>query len=191
MGSAVGSVVGCGEESERGRLFNHAELVYAPGERDLVTRFFEALGCRVVDSGGPYLVVLLDPSGQSFYDNCLYVSEIVEEQSELEAALQRGLNAGGELGDRYQKFVARFEREPQRTTHLGLRLSSARELDEVLARLEELGTELPGRVSVARVIRPGDTGSLDPKLIQAFVRTDLCAAGLLCLGQHFELQVRL
>ena len=179
-----------GSASERSRLFNHAELVYAPGERDLVTRFFEALGCRVVDSGGPYLVVLLDPGGQSFYDNCLYVSEIVEEQGELEAALQRALAAGGALGDRYQKFVARFEREPQRTTHLGLRLSSERELDEVLARLEELGTE-PGRVSVARVIRPGDAGSLDPKLIQAFVRTDLCAAGLLCLGQHFELQVQL
>ena len=68
-----------GSASERSRLFNHAELVYAPGERDPVTRFFEALGCRVVDSGGPYLVVLLDPGGQSFYDNCLYVSEIVED----------------------------------------------------------------------------------------------------------------
>ncbi len=180
-----------GQLDPSGRLFSHAELVYAPGERDLAKRFFEALGCRLVDSGGPYLVVLFDPSGQSFYDNCLYVSEIVEEQLELEAILRRDLDANGELGDRHQKFVARFEREPQRTTHLGLRLSSAAELDEVLARVEELGGELPGRVSVARVIRPGDAGSLDPKLIQAFVRTDLCAAGLLCLGQHFELQVQL
>ena len=39
-------------DGERRRLFNHAELVYAHGERDLVTRLFEALGCRVVETGG-------------------------------------------------------------------------------------------------------------------------------------------
>ena len=173
------------------RLFNHAELVYAPGERDLVKRLFEALGCRLVDSGGPYLVVLMDFDATSFYDNCLYVSEIVKEQLEFESILRKRLEAGNEIGDRHQKFIARFEREPQRTTHLGLRLPSDEELDEVLARLDSLGDALPGRVSVARVIRPGDAASLDAKLIQAFIRTDLCAAGLLCLGQHFELQVQL
>ena len=135
--------------------------------------------------------MLLDPEGKSFYDNCLYVSEAVEEQRELEAILRLGLEAGSELGDRHQKFVARFEREPQRTTHLGIRLASLDELEAVLTRLEELGAELPGRVRVASVIRPGDASSLDPKLVQAFVRTNLCAAGLLCLGQHFELQVHL
>lgn len=173
------------------KLFNHAELIYAPGERALAQRFFEALGCEVMETGGPYLVVKLDPKSENFYDNVLYVSEMVEEQRELEAILKRGLDAKSELGDRHKKFVACFERQPQRTTHLGFRLTSTEELDRVLGRLEVLGQELPGRVTVPRVIRPGDEDSLDPHLIQAFVRTDICASGLLCLGQHFELQVPL
>ena len=45
--------------SAQSRLFNHAELVHAPGERELVKRFFEALGCGVMERGGPSLVVLL------------------------------------------------------------------------------------------------------------------------------------
>ena len=32
-----------------GRLLNHVEFVYAPGERELAKRLFRALGCRVVD----------------------------------------------------------------------------------------------------------------------------------------------
>ena len=35
---------------------------------------------------------------------------------------------------------------------------------------------------------PGDPGSLTDTMIQAFVHTDVVAAGLLLLGQHFELQ---
>jgi hypothetical protein len=53
------------------KLFNHAELVYAPGERALAQRFFEALGCGVMETGGPYLVVQLDPKSKNFYDNVL------------------------------------------------------------------------------------------------------------------------
>jgi hypothetical protein len=35
----------------KGRLLNHVELVYWPGERHLVGKLFTALGCTVIDGG--------------------------------------------------------------------------------------------------------------------------------------------
>jgi hypothetical protein len=173
-----------------GRLLNHTELVYAPGERRLTARAFEVLGCRAVDPGGPYLVILVDPRSQSFYDNVLYASEMTDEQFELERTLRAQLAGGSELGDRYRSYRARFESEPQRSTHFGIRLGGPAELVEVEKRLGAAPAELAGRLRLARVFRPGDPGSLDPQLVQAFLWTDVCAAGLTCLGQHIELQVR-
>jgi hypothetical protein len=48
--------------------------------------------------------------------------------------------------------------------------------------------ELAGRVSVSGVFRPGDPGSYTDTMVQAFVRTDVIASGLLTFGQHVELQ---
>lgn len=48
--------------------------------------------------------------------------------------------------------------------------------------------ELAGRIQLSAVFAPGDPGSLTDTMIQAFVHTDVVAAGLLVLGQHFELQ---
>jgi len=47
---------------------------------------------------------------------------------------------------------------------------------------------LAGRVAVAGVFRPGDPSAVTDTMIQAFVWTDVVAAGLLTLGQHIELQ---
>jgi hypothetical protein len=41
------------------------------------------------------------------------------------------------------------------------------------------------------VFRPGDPGSVDPRVIQAFLRTDIVSTSLLTAGQQIELQVRL
>jgi hypothetical protein len=174
-----------------GRLLNHAELVYAPGERQLAARVFEALGCRAVDPGGPYLVILVDPRSRSFYDNVLYASEMTPEQFELERSLRAQLSGSSELAEKARSYRARFEREPQRTTHFGIRLGGPSELAEVEKNLAAAPPELAGRLRLARVFRPGDPGSLDPQLVQAVLWTDVCAAGLACLGQHIELQVRL
>ena len=35
----------------RGRMLNHVEVLYRPGDRELATRFLETLGCTVVDTG--------------------------------------------------------------------------------------------------------------------------------------------
>ncbi len=37
------------------RLLNHVEMVYLPGERRLVAKLFQALGCAVVDRGGTFM----------------------------------------------------------------------------------------------------------------------------------------
>jgi hypothetical protein len=51
--------------------------------------------------------------------------------------------------------------------------------------------ELAGRVSVSGVFRPGDPGAYTDTMVQAFVRTDVVAAGLLAFSQHVELQYQL
>ncbi len=40
-----------------GRLLNHVEMVYRPGERKLVSKLFTALGCQVIDSGATHLYI--------------------------------------------------------------------------------------------------------------------------------------
>ena len=170
-----------------GRLLNHVELVYRPGERQRVAALFRALGCGVIETGGPYLVVRVAPDGAGFLHNVLYASEATEAQLRFEEALSEALS-NGKLADAHRGWRDSQLHEPQRTTHFGLRLASSGELDEILARIEaqpELG------LAVAGVFRPGDPGALSDTLIQVFLHTELCAAGLVCLGQHIELQVDL
>jgi hypothetical protein len=175
-----------------GRLLNHVELVYRPGERKLVTKVFETLGCVVVETGGPFLVIQIQPGEQSFLDNVLYASEVTPAQWEFERVLLEQTETDGKLAAAYREFDALRSREPQRTTHFGIRLESVEALEQLLARIRSLpDPELEGRLQLAAVFRPGDPGALSDSLIQAFVRTDVCAAGLIRLGQHIELQVEI
>ncbi len=174
-----------------GRLHNHTELVYRPGERALAARIFETLGCRVVETGGPYLLVLVEPSEQGPYDNVLYASEVTPEQWAFEQALARELAGSGAISEAFRAHRERLRREPQSSTHFGIRLPDPAALDAAIERIEKSSAELGGRLSLSAVFRPGDPGSLDPTLVQAFVRTDVVAAGLVTLGQHFELQAHL
>ena len=43
-------------------------------------------------------------------------------------------------------------------------------------------------MKLAGVFRPGDDGSVSEELVQAFVSTDVVAAGMLAFPQHIELQ---
>lgn len=176
------------------RVLNHVELVYRPGERGLVGRLFELLGCGVVDTGGPFLIVHVDPERRdpTMLDNCLYASEATPAQLALEDAFAKALAGQGELAEGHAGYVDHNVSKPQFTTHFGLAMP-VDALDDAVARVGEAATsdpDLAGRVSVSGVFRPGDPGSLSPTLVQAFVQTDVCAAGLLALGQRFELQAR-
>jgi len=88
-------------------------------------------------------------------------------------------------------YLDRLRDEPQRSTHFGIRIPDRDRFDAVIAGLRDAGEhdpELKGRVRVSAVFAPGEPGSLTDVMIQAFVHTDVVAAGLLTLGQHFELQ---
>jgi len=43
-------------------------------------------------------------------------------------------------------------------------------------------------VEPAGPVRPGEPGSVDPRVIQGFIRTDIVSSGFLLAGQQIELQ---
>jgi hypothetical protein len=173
------------------RTLNHVELVYRPGERELAVRLFELLGCRAVDRGGTFFSALVEPDIPDFVNNVLYASEVTPEQWELEQALTGAIGDHGAVGSAAGAYLARLRREPQRSFHFGVRYPELDALETTLARIDDVAVtdpELAGRVSVSGVFRPGDPDSYTDTMVQAFVRTDVVAAGLLSFGQHVELQ---
>ena len=48
----------------RGRLLNHMNLAHRPGERQLVSKLFIALGCEVRDTGEPYVFISITPGNK-------------------------------------------------------------------------------------------------------------------------------
>lgn len=174
----------------RGRLLNHLETVYRPGEMDLARRSFEALGCSV-RAGGGFLTVSVDPNKPDGIDTVIYSSEVTREQWAFETALAASVQAGGELGAAWHAYADELVAVPQRSFHFGIRFASTAEWEDTVGRVEQAGDddpELAGRMRVAGVFRPGDPGSLSDKVVQAFVSVDTFAAGLLTFPQHVELQ---
>jgi hypothetical protein len=187
----VTDITAQGAAAGSGRALNHVELVYRPGERALAARVFELLGCRPQDRGGTYLTSFVEPSEGDFVNNTVYCSEVTPEQWELEQALEAALAAEGPVAVAADAYLERLRREPQRSTHFGIRVHDRDGYDAVLEQIRDAGKrdpELAGRIQVSAVFAPGDPGSLTDTMIQAFVHTDVVAAGLLALGQHFELQ---
>jgi hypothetical protein len=174
----------------RGRLLNHLETVYRPGEMDLARASFEALGCKV-HSGHDFLTVSVDPKKLDGIDTVIYSSKVTREQWAFETALQAAVDAGGELGDAWQAYADKLVAVPQRSFHFGIRFASTSEWEDAVARVERAGEEVPelaDRVKVAGVFRPGGDGSMSDQVVQAFVSVDTFAAGLLTFPQHVELQ---
>ncbi len=87
-------------------------------------------------------------------------------------------------------YLARLRGEPQRSFHFGIRLFDRDDFDATLDRIRaaEDDSDLAGRVALIGVYHPDEPGALAKGMIQAFVRTDVVAAGLLAFGQHVELQ---
>jgi hypothetical protein len=170
---------------------NHVELVYRPGERALAARLFELLGFRVMDRGGMFLSAFIDAGTSDFLNNALYASEVTPEQWALDRALLDDFDGDQPVGAAARAYLDRLTHEPQRSFHFGIRYPDLDQLEATLAAIEAAGRddpELGGRVSVSGVFRPGDPGAYTDVMVQAFVKTDVVAAGLLALGQHVELQ---
>ena len=183
-------------------MLNHAEFVYPPGDRALARHLFEALGCRVVDpqtdpipealgpAAGPYLIVYLDKACEDVIDNVMYVSEVPAAQWEFEQHLREVIAQDKELVRKRDAMRDQYTTLPQAMTHLGLAFPCVEDLDATVKSLAE-DRELAGRIELSPVFRPGGGGGLDDRIVQTFVHTDICSNGLLCVGQRFELQVRL
>ncbi len=175
----------------KGRLLNHVEMIYRPGERHLVTKLFTALGCTVIDTGATHLYIAVDTPDQHGLNNSLYASEVTQEQWLLEQQLQQALQGESPLAAAYAGYDDKFRRHPQLTSHFGIRFPSFAKLEETLSQLEHhLDPELAGRVQIKGVFRPGDPGSYTDLVMQAFIKTDIAASGLLAFGQHIELQAQ-
>ena len=136
----------------------------------------------------PYLVIFVDPAATDLFDNVLYASEVPREQWAFEQALRRELRSGGEIAQGLAAYAESFRKFPQGFTHLGLGVSEP-QLERALKTIRETPA-LASRVDVVGPYRPGEPGAVDPRVIQAFLRTDIVSASLLCAGQHIELQVR-
>ena len=78
---------------------------------------------------------------------------------------------------------------PQAMTHVGLAYSSTDAVKAAMARLDA-SEAIRDRLTLSDVYVPGGPGSVDDRVTQAFVHTDLISVGLLLGGQQFELQVR-
>jgi hypothetical protein len=159
---------------------NHAEMVFGPGEEALCRRALDAIGCEVgKDLALDHWLVV---DGGAFL-----ISEVTTEQWSFEQWLGPLVKEQG--GTQYEEYLNRLGVGPQRYTHLGIGLTSLEIWEQRVARIQDLPNtdpELGERMKVASVFRPGDPGSYG--LFQAFIRTDVFAAGLLTLGQTVELQ---
>ena len=184
------------------RMLNHLELFYAPGERALARMLLECLGFRVLDpqtdpipenlgpAAAPFLIVYLDPDDDDVIDNVLYASEVPPVQWRFESALKERFAKDEPLAALHQDFRDSFAKIPQAMTHFGVGYPSGREIQTALKKLAA-APEFEDRVTLSQVYEPGGPGSLDDRVIQAFVYTDVVSIGLLCAGQQIELQVRL
>lgn len=184
------------------RMLNHVEFAYAPGDRLLVRGLFEALGFRVLDpqtdplpenlgpAAAPYLIVFLDPDSEDLIDNVMYASEVSDAQWRFESSLREHLAADTDFAERHAAYRAEYAQRPQAMMHVGVGYPNAEEVRAAMKRLAA-SPELSKRLELSEVFEPGGPGSVDDRVIQAFVYTDLISVGLLCGGQQIELQVRL
>ena len=181
-------------DRDASRRLNHVEMVYRPGERELATRVFELLGLRVSDNGGPWMFAHIDPAIGDAANNACYASEMTPEQWALEQALAAVIAEDPDetpgVGTAAVGYLGRLRGEPQRSFHFGIRLFDREDFDATLDRIRaaENDPDLAGRVALIGVYHPDEPGALAKGMIQAFVRTDVVAAGLLAFGQHVELQ---
>ncbi len=173
-----------------GKLLGHVELLHRPGERNVICKVMDTLGFGVLDRPDQrYLIFNVDKARANNATNVIYASEVTQEQWRFEQLLQKDLGANKELGQAFQDYVRLFKRKPQDATHFGIRMSVSM-LEDAVKRVRAASKEGPlaGRVEVSATFYPGDPGSLSKTLVQAFIKTDVFAAGLLTLGQHVELQ---
>jgi hypothetical protein len=196
-------------------MIGHLAMHYRPGDEEQARRLFELLGCTLVQNGPSpgtdgFSTIVVDPGSWNYVDNVLYLARASEAQLGLEAAIAENLHAGQADEDpRLSAYRALRAEWPEALTHVGIRYSTFDALERAVLAVETAtapGGELEGRASITKfrarsgldaeidavmaatpIFGPDDRSAFVEYGVQCFVKTDLCAAGLLTLGQTIEL----
>ncbi|MBM4406795.1 MAG: hypothetical protein FJ039_11595 [Chloroflexi bacterium] len=173
----------------RGRLLNHVEMLHQPGERQLARKLYEALGCTVTDRGSRTFSAHVAPEHPDMQNNVLYCSEVSPQQWRLEQEMRKAMGSRAGLEKAFAAYERKLTHAPHGITHFGIRYPSVERLEEVVKDFDKrLDPAVRRRTRLVRVFRPGDKDAISSATTQAFVVTDIVAAGLFYLGQLIELQ---
>jgi hypothetical protein len=180
----------------KGKLLNHIECLYRPGERELAVELAEALGCAITDTGfasdagTTFLAIHPDPDDRNVQNNAFYISQMTPEQEALEESLRQHSASDGDFAVRLAAYRAKAQGSPFGVPHFGIRLPTGADVDAAVARIErDLGPRLKDRLSI-RTFRREDMDGAFGDLVQAFVYQDVIVSGCFLLGQLIELQTQ-
>lgn len=177
----------------KGRMLNHAEAVYRPGERDLAIDVARALGCEVTDTGfrsepnsPTFLAVHPDADDRNGANNVIYVSQMTAEHQAICKRLDELMQSDAALRDSVHAYQEKAVRNPMGLPHFGLRYRSFAEVEEVARRVAALAPRLQGRLLNFDLFKL--KGDSEPAVTQSFLYQDVILAGPSPLGQLIELQ---
>ena len=184
------------------RSFSHAALVVGRGEGPLASRLLSHLGFDVRDNGPSatgehWYTAVIDPATYAgFLDHLgFFVLPASDAQLTLESALPAEAVAA---------LAAEKLRRPDSNPHLALRYARLDDLEAAVRGLRD-DPELSFRTEIVRTRPQAAPTELEERLdrsdvfadatrvryltagVQAFVLTDVVGAGLLRVGQSFEL----
>jgi hypothetical protein len=179
----------------RGKLLNHVETLYRPGERRLAIELAEALGCAITDTGfkgdgvDTFLAVHPNPDDRNGQNNVFYMSQVRPEQLALEERLKR-LSADPDFASDLERYREAARTKPFGVPHFALRYRSGKDVEEVAERINgSLKQRLKDRLNL-RIFRPGDEDAAVGNLIQGFLHQDVIVSGSFLMGQLIELQTQ-
>jgi hypothetical protein len=179
-----------------GKLLNHVEALYRPGERKIAIELAEALGCAVTDTGfkgdgvDTFLAVHPNPDDRNPQNNVFYISQIRPQQQAVEDRLRRLIDEDGEFSVLLDKYRNEARTKPFGIPHFALRYPSGQAVEEVAARIDaSLKKKLKDRLHF-RIFRPGDSDAAGDHLIQGFLYQDVIVSGSFVMGQLIELQTQ-
>ena len=185
------------------RTFSHVALAVGRGEGPLAARLLSHLGLAVNDNGpsllgDPWYTAIVDEAtyGGGLEHLGFFVVPVSDAQVELERTI-----AGTPAAE---ALMAEKRRKPDSSSHVALAYESLDTLEQAVTALLA-DAELHGRVDVLRFRPEEATPAIEARLdgspvyadatrvryladgVQAFVQTDVVSAGLLSVGQSFEL----
>jgi hypothetical protein len=185
------SVQKIGEYS--GKLLNHFEANYRPGDRQLAQEFLTALGLEINDFGfsapdaTQMMGIHFEATDRDPTNNIIFLHQMSETQAEFDAVLRDRLANDPELAEAQAKFLERVDKYPGGTPHFGIRYRSMEALDQTIERLEATSSDLRPRVKVTEM-PPYPARPDMPDIRQVFVQSDVISTSPAGFGQTIELQ---